>query len=160
MASTQSVYEYVSASNSYIVATQLNLGSTNQANLNTSLYPVVAGSYTYEKYFKVHFSGVFTSVSDVVFYKSTGSYVTGEVLNYTGQVTTWATPTNSASSHATTVVPITTPTTANVSIGGSLSGSLVAAGETDWIVLQGSYSANTSAGTTNQKTFTFDWVEN
>lgn len=159
MASTQSFSEYVTSSSSFIVATNLNLISTNTANGSTSIYPVVAGSYTYEKKFKIAFGGTFTSISAIKFYKSDGALVTGEVLNYTGQVTTWSSPTNSVSSDADTAIPTSEPSTANVSITGTLSGSLSAAGSSDWIVLQGSYSANTSAGSTNEKTFTFSWTE-
>lgn len=159
MVSEISIREYATASNSYIVATNLNLGSTSGVNLNPTIYPIVAGSLSYDKYFKIHFAGTFTSVSDLMFYKSDGAYVTGEVLNYTGQVTTWATPTNGTSANATTALPTSEPTTANVSIGGSLTGSLTAEGDSDFIVLQGSYSANTSASATIDKTFTFDWIE-
>lgn len=159
MVSTQEFREYNTSSSSYTTATNLNFGSTNAANLNTALYPIVAGSYSYEKVFKLHFAGTFTSVSDVKLYKSSGSNVTGEVINYTGQVTTWSTPTNSASDDADIAIPTSEPSSANVSIGGSLSGSLTAEGDTDFIVLQGSYSTNTSAGAVTQKTLTFAWTE-
>lgn len=160
MAVTIQFNEYNTTSTGEVVATNLNLGSTNLANLNTSIYPVVAGSYTYEKWLKLQVEGSFTSFSDLKMYKSDGSYVTGEVLNYTGQATTWSTPTNSVSTDATTVLPTSEPDSANVSIGGDLSGSITASGNTtDFIVLQGSYSVNTSAGPVNEKTITFSWTE-
>lgn len=159
MVSEVTFNEHSTSSSSSIVATNLNLGSVNLANLNTSLYPIVAGSYSFDKYFKLNFGGTFTSISDVIFYKSDGDYVTGEVLNYTGQVTTWVTPTGLVSGNATTAIPTSLPASANVSIGGSLSGSLTAVGTTDFIVLQGSYTPNTSSGGVNEKTMSFAWTE-
>lgn len=159
MVSTQEVREYNTSSISYTTATNLNLISTNISNGNTQLYPIVAGSYSYEKKIKLYFGGTFTSISDVVFYKNSGALVTGEVLNYTGQVTTWSSPTNSVSTDATTAIPTSEPASANVSIGGSLTGSLLAEGSTDFIILQGSYSTNISAGATNEKSFVFSWTE-
>lgn len=159
MVSTTEFREFNNSSTSYTTATNLNLVSANVANATASLYPIVAGTYSYEKIFKLHFAGTFTTISSIKMYKSSGSNVTGEIINYTGQLTTWATPTNSASSNAITSIPTSEPTTANVSIGGSLSGELTEEGDTDFIVLQGDYSTNTSAGAVQQKTLSFTWIE-
>ena len=159
--STQVIQEFNTSNSLFTVATNLNFGSINLANMNTSLYPIVAGSNSFEKWIKLQFNGTFTSISDIKVYKSDGSYVTGEQLKYSGEETTWVEPVATASTIATTTFPVTEPTSANVSIGGSLSGSITVVGNTsDFIVLQTQYSANTSAGSVNEKTLLFDWTEN
>jgi len=160
MATITTFQEYNSSSSSFDVATNLNFGSTKSANLNTQLYPILANSYSYEKWIKVKFDGIFTTVSDVKFYKSAGSYVTGEQINFTGEETTWATPINTVSTVATTSLPISEPASANVSIGGNLAGTLATGETTDFIVIQSSIDANASAGAVNEKTFTLYWLEN
>jgi len=158
MAATFSWVEYTAASTT-ATPTSFNLGSTNAANLSPSTYPISAGSYSYEKWIKGRFTGSFTSVDNLIFWKSDGDYVTGETMKYTGQATTFATPINTVSTNATTAVPITEPATANVSIGESLTGSLTATGDSDFIVLQASVTSYASSGASNQKTFSFSYDE-
>jgi hypothetical protein len=61
---------------------------------------------------------------------------------------------------ATTDVPTADPGTANVSIGGELTGSLTAAGYSNYIVLQLNSTTATPAGDTNTYTFTLQYDEN
>ena len=139
--------------------TNLNFGSTNARNLAPSTYPVATGTYSFEKYVKGHFSDSFTRVENIQFWKSAGAYVSGEGVNFTGQVIAYATPTNSASSGANTAIPVAEPGTANVSIGGSLSGSLTSEGSTDFIVLQATVDTSAAAGLVNTKTITLQYDE-
>jgi len=159
MAATFAWVEYLETSTTTATPTNLNMGSTVAANLSPSTYPITAGNYSYEKWIKVNFSGSFTRIENIKFWKSAGDYVTGEVINFTGQVTSYATPTDSASSYATSAVPTSEPGSANVGIGGSLSGSLTAAGSSDFIVLQASISSSASSGAVNTKTFTLSYDE-
>ena len=152
MAPTVSLHEYNTSGTTFTVISNLNLGSTNSANINTELYPVVAGSFSYEKWIKVQFSGSFTSVTDVSLYKSDGSYVTGEELKY-GTTDTFATPISTESSVAITSIPISAPSTPNIS-----SDTFSPEDKTDYIVIQGYYSPNSSAGNTNDKTLTLSYT--
>ena len=138
--------------------TNLNFGSTNAADLAPSTYPITAGTYSYEKWIKADFSGTFTRIENVKLWKSTGAYVTGEGVTYTGQTAAFATPTNSLSTEADTAIPTSEPS-ANVGIGAGLSGSITAAGSTDYIVLQSTIDTSASAGLTNTKTFTLQYDE-
>ena len=159
MASTQIWQEYNTSSSSYTVMTNMNFGSSNTANMNTALYPINANSYSYEKWIKVQFNDVTNPISDIKLYKSSGSYVTGETLKF-GCTTTFETPTNSQSSVATTTMPTSEPDNANITIGGSLSGSITTSEETtDFIVTQANFDQNTSAGESDTKTFTLSWTE-
>ena len=161
MVSTQVWQEFTTSNTLFTVATDLNFGSVNLTNLNPSLYPIVANSNSYEKWIKLQFNGTFTSISGVKLYKSDGTYVTGEQVKINGEQTTWVTPVATTSTVATTSIPTSLPGTANVSIGGDLAGTITVAGNTtDFIVLQSQYSANTSAGPVNAKTFSIDWTEN
>lgn len=159
MVATFGWVEYLSNATDTATPTNLNLGSTLAANLAPSTYPITAGTYSYEKWVKANFSGSFTRIDNIQFWKSAGAYVTGEVINWTGQQTAYAVPTESASADATGAVPTADPGTANVSIGGSLSGSLTATGSSDFIILQASVTTAASAGAVNQKTFTLQYDE-
>ncbi len=159
MVATFGWVEYLSNATDTATPTNLNLGSTLAANLAPSTYPITAGTYSYEKWVTASFSGSFTRIDNVQFWKSAGSYVSGEHINWTGQQTAYDTPTESASAYATVAVPESDPGSANVSIGGSLSGSLESDGETDFIILQASIESSAAAGAVNQKTFTLQYDE-
>jgi hypothetical protein len=159
MVATFGWVEYLQNATATATPTNLNLGSTLAANLSPSLYPITAGTYSYEKWIKASFRGSFTRVDNVKFWKSAGAYVTGETINWTGERTTYATPTNAASSFASATVPTTEPGSANVGIGGSVSGSLTTAGSTDYVILQASVTSAASAGAVNLKTFTLQYDE-
>ena len=139
--------------------TNLNFGSTNSVDLAPSTYPITAGTYSYEKWIKAAFSGSFTRIENVLLWKSSGDYVTGEGVTYTGQTAAFATPTNSVSTEADTAIPTSEPGTANVGIGAGLSGSLEAAGSTAFMVLQSTIDTTASAGLTNTKTLTLQYDE-
>lgn len=159
MVATFGWVEYLANATSTATPTNLNLGSTISANLAPSTYPITAGTYSYEKWIKADFSGSFTKIDNIQFWKSAGAYVTGEVINFTGQQTTYAVPTSSGSTYATSEVPTSDPGTANVSIGGNLAGNLVAPGASDFMILQASITGAASAGATNQKTFNIQYDE-
>ena len=159
MVATFGWVEYLANATATATPTNLNLGSTIAANLAPSTYPITAGTYSYEKWFIANYSGSFTRIDNVQFWKSAGAYVTDEVINWTGQQTEYAAPTTSASSYATTAVATADPGTANVSIGGNLSGSLTTTGASDFMILQASIGSSASAGAVNQKTFTLQYDE-
>jgi len=159
MAATFGWVEYNQNATDTSTPTNLNMGSTNAADLTPATYPITAGSYSFEKWVKAAFSGTFTRIENVKFWKSAGAYVTGEGVTYTGQTTAFATPTSGQSTEADTAIPVAEPGSANVSIGGSLTGSLTAAGSTDFVVLQSTIDSSASAGLTNTKTLTLQYDE-
>lgn len=151
--------EFLSNATDTATPTNLNLGSTLFANLAPSTYPITAGTYSYEKWVHALFTGTFTRIENIQFWKSAGAYVTGETIKWTGNYSTYATPTNVMSTIATTVLPVADPGTANVGIGGALGGSLTASGNSDFIILQASVTTAASAGAVNQKTLTLQYDE-
>lgn len=161
MAATFGWVEFLQNATATATPNNLNLGSTLAANLSPSLFPITAGTYSYEKWIRASWGGSFTRIDNVKFWKSAGAYLAGgvEVINFTGQRTTYATPTNSASSFATSAVPTAEPGSPNVSVGGNVSGSLTAPGTTDFIVLQASITSAAPAGAVNTKTLTLQYDE-
>lgn len=167
MAATFSFVEYNATAGDTGVPTNLNLGSTNAKDLAPSTYPITAGTYSYSKWIRGHFSGTFTRIENLKFYCSNSGtgYVSEEVINFSGTTSdyagtsTYATPTNAADAQASNALVFSEPGTANIGIGGSLSGSLESEGDSDFIVVQASIGSGASAGAVQQKTLTFVYDE-
>jgi hypothetical protein len=159
--------EYNATAGDTSVPTNLNLGSTNAADLAPSTYPITAGTYSYSKWIKGHWSGSFTRIENLQFWMSSSGtgYVPGEHLlcsattsDYAG-TDTYVTPTNSADAQAANAMPEADPGAANIGIGGSLTGSLEATGDSDFIVIQASIESSADAGVTQQKEFRLQYDE-
>jgi len=149
------------------VPTNLNLGSTNAADLAPSTYPITAGTYSYSKWVQGMWTGSFTRIDNLQFWMSASGtgYETGETLaisattaSYAG-TDTYATPTNASDSQAANAMPTADPAAANIGIDGSLTGSVTSstAGSnvSDFMVLQASITGGASAGAVQTKTFSF-----
>lgn len=137
----------------------LNMGTTDAKELVPATYPITAGSNSYEKWFAGSWSGTFTKIDNVQFWMSAGSYGTGEEIFWSGSETLYVEPVLTTSTIADITVPTADPGTANITIGSSLTGSLEAAGRSDYIVLQYTTTGASAPGPTNQKTFTIQWDE-
>jgi hypothetical protein len=122
--------------------------------------PVTAGTNSYECWLRALFTGTFNQIRDLRFWMSTGfSPSTGLAVFWSGIQNLYLQPANGTSSIATSSVPIADPGTANVSIGGNLSGSLVASGYSDFIVLQLRTTAAAAAGDTSLATMSISYSE-
>lgn len=140
--------------------TNSNFGSNDSANLTAATYPITAGTYSYEKYQKLEVTamGGSSKVKDIkVWY--TGTLSGSDALDSNaktsayGGAATYATPVNTDSSKATTTMPTSAPGTANLGIGGSLTGELTATGYSDYLVMQLTVHSATTAGAT----LTMNW---
>jgi hypothetical protein len=100
-------------------------------------------------------------VDNFQFWMSTNfSPATGLTVYWKGNnVGAYATPVNDDSAVAVSTVPTSDPGTANVSIGGSLSGELTGAGYSDYIVLQLDVATTAAPGDTSLATFTIQYDE-
>ena len=145
--------------------TNCNFGSVDSANLTPANDPITAGQNSFEKYWKMAFSGTFNQVDNLKVWKSAGAYVTGESLvtnareSSYGGAESYVQPTQSTSTKATQTFPVTEPSGANLGIGGSLSGNLSSSGSSDYLVVQLQTTGATPPGDVNQKTFTFQYDE-
>jgi len=151
--------EFNGASGSHVetLLINLNFGNVDAANLVTTLYPIAAGSNSYSKYIAGEWSGSFTQISNVKFWKASGAYVTGESIAFTGSIG-YGTPTTVATGDA--AIPTAQPSVANVTIpefpphgpGGTINGP-ASGSRTAFMRLQLATTSSTPAGAVNTKTF-------
>ena len=135
----------------------LNFGSNDSANITPATYPIVAGNNSYEKYIRAKFSGTFTEISNMKFWKSAGAYKTGEAIKAAANVA-YSTPTSSTSSVATSNVPESEASALSIQSSGGTS-TITSPGYTKYICLQLQTTSSTPAGAVNTKTFTFQYDE-
>ena len=127
--------------------TNLNYGSADAVNLVPASNTIAAGNNSYEKYNRGKFSGTYTSVSNLRFWKSSGAYVTGEGIDAIANAS-YTTPVATTSTVATAAVPtVEGSALAPTSPGASPSYS-------GYLVSQLQTTGSTPAGAVNQKVFT------
>lgn len=143
--------------------TNSNMGSVDAANLDPVANPVIAGDNTFEKWQKIDVTnmGGSSKIDNLKVWR-TGA-LGGSAVHLTNARTTsyggaesYATPIDSNSSVATQTMPTSEPASANLGIGGSLTGELTAAGESDYLVHQIQTDAGDTAGSTTTMNYQYD----
>lgn len=136
-----------------------DIDDSTPANYSTN--PITAGNNSYETWIRGHFTGTFNKVDNLQFWQSTAfSPTTGLTLKYkANNVGAYVTATKVTSTVATVAMPVADPATANVSIAASLTGSLVAAGWSDYIVIQLQTTVAAASGDTSSAVFTLQYDE-
>jgi hypothetical protein len=138
----------------------VNFGSTDAPNLVVITYPIVRGDASFEKYVRCLFTGTWTEISNMKFWKSAGAYVTGEAIKAAANVV-YATP--SATPNADSDIPITEGAALAIeSAEGEIIieyGASGVSGYTGYIRLQTRSTILTPTGAGNQKTFTMQYDE-
>ena len=138
----------------------VNFGSNDSPNLNTTTYPITRGNASFEKYIRCLFTGTWTEISNMKFWKSAGAYVTDEACKAAANVV-YAQP--SETPNADSNVPVTEGTALAIeSAEGETEivyGASGVSGYTGYIRLQLRTGASTPAGAVNQKTFVFQFDE-
>lgn len=131
---------------------------------NYTSHPITASDEdnkgrSYEVWLRAHFTGTFNKIDNLQFWMSTNfSPATGLTVYWKGNnVGNYVTPVKTDSTIATATVPTSDPGTANVSIGGSLSGYLDAAGYSDYIVLQLDVATTAASGDTSLSEYTLNY---
>lgn len=151
----------------------LNFGSTDDAELTPASYPITAQAdgHAYEKWIRYHVSamGGGAQIDNLKVWLSAlgGGWKTGEGMStnmresgYSSKTYPSAGPVETNSPDADQVMPETEPSGPNLGIGGSLSGQITSApAYSDWAVLQLDVTELTPAGGVNTKTLTFQWDE-
>jgi len=137
-----------------------NFVSVDAANSNAVSNPITAGGNSFEKWQRLEVTamGGASAVKNIKVWRTgalgaNASLLTNARTTSYGGNPTYATPTASASSIATQTMPSTEPGTANLGIGGSLTGELTAVGETDNLVMQLQTTGSATAGAT----FDINW---
>lgn len=139
--------------------TNINFGSNDSYNLNPSTYPIVRNTNSYAKYIRGLFTGTWTQISNMKFWKSAGDYVTGGTIK-AGFNVSYATPSKVDTGDSN--IPVSEPSQNVNSFEGNLTidyGASGVSGYTDYIRLQLQTTASNPAGTVNQKTFTMQYDE-
>lgn len=164
MAATVVVNEYntVGETKSANIANS-NMGSADSSDLDAVANPVVPGENTFEKYQKIEVTamGGSSKIDKIKIWRT--SALGGSAIHETnareaayGGAETYATPSATTSAKATETMPTSEPSGANLGIGASLTGSLTAVGETDYLVHQIQTNAADVAGSTSTMNYQYD----
>jgi hypothetical protein len=146
--------------------TNSNMGSTDTYDLVAADYPITAGNYSYEKWQRIKLSalGGSTKIKTLKIWRTTAlsgsdSHKTNARESGYAGAATYATPVMTASSIATQTMPTSTPTGANLGIGGSLTGELSSAGTySDYCCHQLLVDSGTTAGASCTMNYQYDEV--
>lgn len=139
----------------------LNLLSSDTYSATYQSYPVVIPSsgtnYSFERWFRIHFSGAFTSITNIKVYRSAGVKSDGGVGIYAGATATAATPVQYISSIALAELPTTLTSAVDIT---PASGSITSAGYTKYLVMQARVpSSVTAEGDFGTHTLTLSYDE-
>lgn len=145
--------------------TNSNMGSNDSVNLVAATYPVVPGANTYEKFQKIHVTamGGSSSIGNLKIWRTTALggvavHLSNARTAAYGGAAVYGTPVATASAIATQTMPTSEPASANLGIGGSLSGSLAGIGSSDYLVSQIQTNAADTAGASTTQHFQWDEV--
>lgn len=164
MAATARINEFNGASETKTNdITNTNMGSTDAVNLNPVTYPITPGENSFEKWQKIEITnmGGSSKIDNLKIWR-TGALggdaahkTNARTTNY-GGAETYAQPTASASSVADQNMPTSEPATANLGIGGSLTGALTDVGASDYLVHQIQTDADDTAGSSSTMNYQYD----
>ena len=140
-----------------------NMGSVDSSNLNPIANPIVPGKNSFEKWQLIHVIDMSTSssINNIRVWRS-GSlganaiHLTNASNSSYGGETKYRTPADSTSTVAVFGMPTSAPGSANLGIGGSLTGNLTAAGYSDFLVHQIQTTPAALAGSTTVMNYQFD----
>lgn len=140
-----------------------NMGSIDAANLDATANPVVPGENTFEKYQKISVTalGGSTRIDNLKVWR-TGA-LGGAAIHQTnaretlyGGADLYVQPTAATSTQADQAMPILAPATANLGIGGSLTGAITVVGESDYLIHQIQTNVADIAGSTSTMNYQYD----
>ena len=143
--------------------TNSNMGSIDAAALDPVANPIVAGQNSFEKWQRIEVVSMdgTSAVRNLKIWRTgalgaNATHLTNARTTSYGGAPTYATPTQSASTVATQTMPTSEPGTANLGIGGSLTGAIVAPGSSDYLVHQIQTTGAATAGTTTTLNYQYD----
>jgi hypothetical protein len=142
-----------------------NMGSTDSSNLNPIDNPIAPGANSFEKWQLIHVidMGTSSAISNLRVWRS-GSlgnnaiHLTNASVNsYQGEAK-YQTPTADTSNIAIFAMPTQIPGSANLGVGGSLTGSFTKSGQSDFLVHQIQTTKAALAGSTTVMNYQYDEV--
>lgn len=164
MAATVRINEYNGAGETPTNGiTNSNMGDTDAANLDPVAYPVTPGDNTYEKWQKIEVTdmGGSSKIDNLKVWRTgalggSAIHVTNARIAAYGGAETYAQPIKTDSTVADQTMPSAEPASANLGIGGSLTGALTATGLSDYLVHQIQTDAGDVAGSTSTLNYQYD----
>ncbi len=138
----------------------INFGSNDSYNIVPGTYPITRGENAYSKYVRGKFSGVFTEISNMKFWKSAGVYVTGETIKASANAT-YDTPSQTDTGDSDIPTSEGSALSLNSAEGESVIeyGASGVSGYTGYLRLQLQSTGSTPPGAVNQKEFTLQYDE-
>jgi hypothetical protein len=134
----------------------INFGSVDDHELNTTTYPITRSESSFEKYIRCKFSDTFTEISNMKLWRSDVlGYKAGETLKAAANVA-FATP--SETPNADSDIPLNEGASLAIQAADG-SGTIVAPGYTKYLRLQIQTTGSTPSGAVFQKTLTFQYDE-
>jgi hypothetical protein len=145
--------------------TNTNMGNTEAVNLDPVAFPVTPGAKTYAKYQRIHVTamGGSSKIENLKIWRTgaLGGAATHEtnarIAAYAGAIA-YVTPVKIAILTVDQTMPVAVPASANLGIAGSLAGSLLATGYSDYLVHQISTNVADIAGSTSTISFQYDEI--
>lgn len=142
----------------------INFGDTDAANLDPTQYPISPGNNSYEKWERLHVSANpdGNTIDNIRVYISSGTNPQNNATLKTNCTTSgysqasYSTPVKTTSTVATNDMPTSEPGSANLGIGGSLSGSITSTGYSDYCVMQCQVGSGATQGGSWTITFAYD----
>lgn len=146
--------------------TNSNMGDVDAVNLDPVAYPITPGNRSYAKYQRLCVSnmGGSSAIKNIKIWRTSAlggsaTHVTNARLSSYGGAPTYATPVKTAITGADQAMPTSVPATANLGIGGSLTGSITSATTyTDYLIHQLVTDAGDVAGSTSTLNAQYDEV--
>jgi hypothetical protein len=140
-----------------------NMGSVDAPNLDPVANPIAPNENTFEKWqrFQVTAMGGSSAIDNLKVWRTgalggAATHVTNaRTTSYAGAAT-YATPKVVDSTLATQTMPTSEPATANLGIGGSLTGQLTATGYSDYLIHQIQAGVSDTAGSTSTMNYQYD----
>uniref|UniRef100_A0A6M3IJL6 Uncharacterized protein n=1 Tax=viral metagenome TaxID=1070528 RepID=A0A6M3IJL6_9ZZZZ len=129
--------------------------ATDYQSYPTSV-PAAGTNYTYERWFRAHFSGTFNLIDNMKIWKSAGTLSDGNLVLNAGITTSGVTPINTVSSLATSAIP----TVVGSALDPTPAAPLTSAGYSKYCVMQLAVpSTVTTPGDISSQTITFRYDE-
>ena len=139
-----------------VTATNINFGSIDAPNLVPATYPITRGTNSFSKYIRCLFTGSWTVISNMKFWKSAGALDAEEKIKASFNAT-YAAPSQTGTGDSD--VPTSEPASNVNSFEGDATIVYGVSGYTGYIRLQGQYTSSMPSGAVATKTFTFQYDE-
>lgn len=141
-----------------------NMGSIDDAELDPVANPIIAGNRSYAKYQRFHVVDMDTSslINNLKVWRTgalggAATHVTNARTSSYGGAATYATPVATAITGADQTMPTSEPGSANLGIGGSLSGDMDTDGDfSDYLIHQIITNGADVAGSTSTMNYQYD----